>query len=527
MTTARSRRVLVVDNDSDFRDSVELLLTARGYTVFATSTRHEAMELASRERVHMAVLDVRLESDPDRDDISGLSLARQLDSVIAKIVVTAYPSVPVVRSSYDLAFTFVGKDELPAGLLEAMTHAYTEEVKINFDLAIRWEKIQMEAVIHQLELEVKPPPEILRSEVEEVLCKLFYGADEIVVTPLIPPNRLQSSSSSPSGAVVLKVQPHERGGWAAPVVVKLATRKMIEVEDRNYNEYVNGYLDGYRHTLLKEKAQTHLLGGIKYSLVGTPLEECVDLGTFYSTHTAPEVLQAVNDLFTKTCRHWYENREVNQARDLVELYAKPLKLSVQRLEAALSAADLSGWAGDTHPLVPELKRPIVNPVEWLRQHPSLPVQVSLAPTHGDLHSQNILLDPNRQAWLIDFYRTGPGHLFRDLVELESDIKFVLLEVTDLSLLFQFELALLSTKSFNDRPTLPTFREKELKKAFEVVQGIRHIAGRVAGPRAGMLDYYQGLLLQSLAIICLRHVTPPKKRHAYLAASLLCQRLENW
>lgn len=527
MSTARSRRVLVVDNDPDFRDSVELLLTARGYTVFATSTRLEAMEIASRERVHVAVLDVRLESDPDRDDSSGLTLARQLDPLIVKIVVTAYPSVPVVRSSYDVAFTFVGKDELPAGLLEAMSHAFAEKVRINFDLSIRWAGVQMEEVAHQLELTDKPSLAIMHSEIEEVLCKLFYGADEIVVTPLIPPNRIHSSSSSPSGAVVLKVHPRERGSQVAPVVVKLAIRQMIDIEDRNYNEYVNGYLDGFRHTLLKEKTQTRLLGGIKYSLVGTPLEECVDLGTFYLSHTANEVLRAVNDLFTKTCRHWYANREARQIYDLLELYAKPLKLSVQRLEMALRAADLAAWAGDTHPLVPELKRPIVNPVEWLRQHSSLPAQVSLAPTHGDLHSQNVLLDPNHQAWLIDFYRSGPGHLYRDLIELESDIKFVLLDVTDLPSLHQFEQALLSSRYFDDMPTLPAFRQAELKKAFEVVQGLRHIAGQLVGRRTDMLDYYQGLLLQSLAMICLRHVTPPKKRHAYLAASLLCQRVDNW
>jgi hypothetical protein len=43
----------------------------------------------------------------------------------------------------------------------------------------------------------------------------------------------------------------------------------------------------------------------------------------------------------------------------------------------------------------------------------------------------------------------------------------------------------------------------------------------------MLDYYQGLLLQTLAMIGRRHIGPLKKRHAYLAASLLCQRLDHW
>ena len=527
MTVARSRRVLVVDNDPDFRDSVELLLQARGYTVFATGTRLEAMAIARRERVHIAVLDVRMENDPDHDDISGLMLARQLDPLIVKIMVTAYPSVPVVLGSHDVAFKFVGKDELPGGLLRAMTQAYVDEIKLNFDLAIRWEGIQAEEVAHHIDFPDKPSPAVVQAEIEEVLCRLFYEADEITLTPLIPANRIHSSSSSPSGAVVLKAIPREKGGLVAPVMVKLASREMVEIESRNYDQYVEGYLGGYRHTLLKEKTETHLLGGLIYSLVGAPLEECVDFGVYYPTQSANEIIRALNDLFTKTCRHWYENREAKQHYDLVELYTQQLKLSAPRLENALRGAGLAAWADDTHPLLPELKRPILNPVEWFRQHPHLITEVSLALTHGDLHSQNILLDANHQAWLIDFYRSGPGHLFRDLIELESDIKFVLLEVTDLPGLSQFEQALLSTKYFDDMPTLPAFRQAELRKAFEVVQGIRHIAGRLAGQRANMLDYYQGLLLQTLAMICLRHVTPPKKQHAYLAASLLCQRLDNW
>jgi hypothetical protein len=485
------------------------------------------MRLATRERVHVAVLDIRMESDPDHDDTSGLTLARQLDPLIVKIMVTGYLNVPVVRSSFGEASTFalVGKDELPAGLLDALKRAFAQEVGLNFDLSIRWQGIQLEEVARNLELANQPTQAVVQSEVEEVLGKLFQRADEIAVTPLIPAERMRSASQS--GAVVLKVQPRYQDGWATPVVVKLAIREMIGIEARNYKQHVERYINGFRHTLLQDKSETHLLGGIIYSLVGTPLEECVDLGTFYAAHSAAEVVRALNDLFTKTCRHWYENRAAKQNYDLVALYAKSLKLSVAKVEAALRRADMSNWADEAPLMIPEIKRAIVNPVVWLRQHSTLIAQVSLARTHGDLHSQNVLLDPNQQAWLIDFYRSGPGHLFRDLIELESDIKFVLLDVTDLPSLLQFEAALLSAKFFSDKPTLPTFRQAELRKAFEVVQGIRYIAGQLVGSRTSMLDYYQGLLLQTLTIIGRRHIAPPKKRHAYLAASLLCQRLDNW
>jgi ActR/RegA family two-component response regulator len=530
MAIASSRRVLIVDNDPHFRDSVQVLLDAKGYVVFAAGTRFEARQIAQREKVHVAVLDIRMEDDPDHDDVSGLVLAGQLDPLIVKIMLTGYPSVETVRSSFGdvSAFDFVAKAECPAGLLDALSRAFAEEVRINFDLLIRWQGIRLEQIAREIKLEDKPTPAVVAAEVEEALGKLFQGAEEILVDPLIPTSQMRSVAQS--GAVLLKVGPRYRGSrWGAPVVVKLATRDKIDAEARNYRQYVERFIAGFRHTSLHDIAQTHLLGGIVYTLVGTPLEECVDLGTFYAGHSAREVVEALKGLFTETCRHWYANREARQTHDLVALYSGPLKLSVERLEAALQEGGLSDLIGEgrLRHRVRGLRQPIINPIEWLRQHPELLTRTSLCYTHGDLRSQNVLVDNNRHAWLIDFHRAGPGHFFRDLIELESDVKFVLLDVTDLPSLARFETALLGASDFDDMLTLPDFRQPELKKAFSVVQGIRNIAGKLTGLDADMLDYYRGLLLQTLTMIRLRNVHPLKKRHAYLAASLLCERLDEW
>ena len=530
MIDAYRGRVLVVDNDPDFRRSAQVLLNAQGYTVFTASDRCEARRIAPRERVHVAVLDIRLDSDPDRDDTSGLALADELDPLIVKIMLSAYPSVENLRSTFGdiLAFAFVEKGECPDGLLKALERAFAEKVRINFDLSIYWRGISLEEVAREIEMEDKPDPAVLKSEIEEALGKLFYEADKILITRLIPAERIRSAAQS--GAVLMKVQPHyPESGQGAPMAVKLAARDKINIEAVNYEQYVDRFIAGFRHTRIHRKVQTHLLGGIIYTLVGTPIEECVDLGTFYAEHTSEEMIEVLKELFTDICRLWYANRVSGEIHDMVKLYAKSLKLSVERLEAALEEAGLSDWAGmgEARHRLPGLRRRFVNPVEWLSRHPSLPTQASLCYTHGDVHSHNVLVDRDRHAWLIDFYRTGPGHLFRDLIELESDVKFSLLKVTDLTSLLRFESALLTREHFNDAPTIPSFQEPELRKAFRVVQGIRHIAGQLADPGADMLDYYQGLLLQTLAMLRLRHVPPEKKQHAYLAASLLCERLEEW
>jgi DNA-binding response OmpR family regulator len=529
--TSHLGRVLVVDDDPHFCDSAQVLLTAIGYTVFTAHSVYEGRQIAREERVHVAVLDVRMSDNPNRDDVSGLELAKELDPLIVKIMLTGFPDPHMIRSAFleAAAFTFVTKDECPDGLLDELSRAFTEVVRINFDLRIDWQDIGLEAVAHAVEVKEGASPAVMAAELEELLRKLFYPAEEIRIAALIPPGSARSTSQS--GAVLLKVQPRYRGSgaWGEPVVVKIAARDKIVTETRNYHRYVEGYMAGHRHTRLHQREETHLLGGILYMLVGSPIDDCMDLGSFYVQHSADEVVQVLKRLFIDTCSRWYTNRTSRQNQDLRQLYARALKLSVGKLETVLQELDIGEGVDSQVRRVrpPGFKARIPSPVDWLRRHPDLPAELSQCYTHGDLHSRNVLVDNTGQAWLIDFYRTGLGHLFRDLIELECDVKFVLLGVTDLPSLLRFEVALLKASEFGDIPTLPRFEEPELRKAFVVVLGIRRIASQLADPGADMLDYYQGLVLQTLTMIRLRHVLPPQKRHAYLAASLLCQRLDEW
>ena len=70
----------------------------------------------------------------------------------------------------------------------------------------------------------------------------------------------------------------------------------------------------------------------------------------------------------------------------------------------------------------------------------------LATTHGDLNEHNILVTTQGDCWLIDFYRTGPGHILRERLELETAIKFNLAEIEDLVEYQRFERRLLAQTS---------------------------------------------------------------------------------
>ncbi|MCO7226740.1 isochorismatase family protein [Pleionea sp. CnH1-48] len=60
-------------------------------------------------------------------------------------------------------------------------------------------------------------------------------------------------------------------------------------------------------------------------------------------------------------------------------------------------------------------------IEQLRP---LNIRAPFAFIHGDLNGANILVDNNDNLWLIDFFHTHKGHVFKDFAKLENDILYI-------------------------------------------------------------------------------------------------------
>lgn len=269
------------------------------------------------------------------------------------------------------------------------------------------------------------------------------------------------------------------------------------------------------------------IGGIVYALLGTDLDRVQDLGAFYERHGSSEINALLETLFNETCQLWYKASEARSRQDIAMLYRDALHLTLEKIEKALKREpSLSSCRPDAAVFnFLEMVRNFINPITWLER--CFYADTRFCVTHGDMHSHNILVDESKRAWLIDFTRTGEGHILRDFIELESDVKFVLLDETNVPALCEFEVALLSPERL-DQKLEPgdRFRRASLNKAFAVVSALRALASRFY-PGASMEEYYQALLCQTLNIIRLRHIGPGKKRHALLAAALACERLKNW
>jgi CheY-like chemotaxis protein len=527
------QRVLVVDNDPVVCSSVQLLLETRGFEVLSASSVQEARAILSTEPIHLALLDIRLEDDTDPNDTSGLDLAEEMDPIVARIILTGYASYEHTRRALGHridtvpALDVISKKRPPSEWLGVVERAFREQLGINFDLQDDLlEGLSYADMAAELELDAEETEaETILWQLRELLRKLFAEAETVLVSPLGREGRTEGCSHS--GATLIKVIPRYRSrGWGAAVVAKLGPRSQIKQESLNYEQHVRGFIGGHRHTSKEKSAYTLHLGGVVYSLIGTSLDDVWDLSAFYQHHPPEEIVQVLQNLFARTCQHWYENKQGKENYSITALYSSQLNLSLEKIEMAMMDV-FPECAGRSTLEFSKIDRPLPNPVHWIWER-NLHALTHLCTTHGDVHGGNVFVDANRQCWLIDFARTGEGHILRDFIELETDIKFSLLPETPWHTLYEFELALASPRRFGEASELSCpFAQEELNKAFEVIKALRRLAHDVVKPSDDMYEYYCGLLYQTLNIVRLRKISPFHKRHALLSAALICERLGNW
>jgi hypothetical protein len=234
---------------------------------------------------------------------------------------------------------------------------------------------------------------------------------------------------------------------------------------------VESYVGGNRSTTARRTSFTPRLGGIVYSFVGASADRLEDFGDFYRRLDAPAIADALGRLFNGTCRLWYGNRGHIEPLDLGADYQALLRFDAQNLERALAEKLQSVQPG------PRLRFTHLSRDVTLRN--PLPVVMGrfirstvTAVTHGDFNEHNILLDAAGDAWLIDFMRTGRGHILRDVAQLDSVVRIQLLAAGEATLdeRYEMERVLAATARTGEVAALagafPT-DNAALRKAFEV------------------------------------------------------------
>ena len=510
------------------------ILTSNNYQVDTAGSMAAAVELLDANMYHLAVIDIRL-VDWDANNAEGMTVLDELrrrhnTDALAKIMISAYGTREQMRHAFrehDVADFILKQEFNKHDFLASVQDAFDKVVRSNLKLDIileddlTFENMVVDTITRDGRRVRKTDADLSRLvlELEDLFRRLFFQHERIVV-------RRVSSGHGKAG--VVKVAPFSHDGHDETVIVKYGDYAEINREAGNYENFVKGKI-GMRATNILNLRETPRLGGIVYSLIGTHVDQIVDFAAFYLTRPFAEVNRILNDLFKETCANWYADRGNVQHCNLAAAYEQSLDFGLDQLVAAYEANFpfyLNQSTLTFRDLPDEVRPP--NPAYAVKG--PLSRSTYLCFTHGDLNANNILIDADDHTWLIDFYRTGKGHILRDCVQLETVVKYILLPVAmrtedELSARYNLERALLNLTRFKQVDALRYDAPSEAyQKAFEVCCKLRQIARDLVHPHDDFSEYEIGLLYCSMNTQ--RFYKQPKvnRLHALLAAGLLCEKL---
>ncbi|OQY81787.1 MAG: hypothetical protein B6D41_19125 [Chloroflexi bacterium UTCFX4] len=540
------KRILVVEDRADQREHILLSLAQAGYEPLPAADFASAQHLLRSEHFHLGIFDINL-NDPDHlgknelglellKDVAELNLGGIFPVVFLSNYLTKKSLLRMSREINQITAWYpLERKQLrqppPPELLKEVKRFFDEYLKINFDIAYDPESraVICRSAAQLAEKEDRMPSTArLEWQLKDILGKLFADATELVLREL---------NQGFSGAVVLEARPMLGELPAKPLVVKVSRRDKIQTEARNYEQYVKPLLltEATSH-LDRGPAYSQHLGGIAYTSAFIESDAARDLDHFWREHSDGECVHALEQLF-RTLGPWFETRDRKRPRNVRELYIRALGLEkdASRLPDAVRATH-PDWDWDAPRLwFDPPGRLLPNPLLWFQQGDAR-ATVSESITHGDLHTRNVMMNPRGQAWLIDFYRTGPSHLLRDLVILETDLKFRCMEDISLELLCEIEALLFSISPRQAHPKIGLEMSPQAEKIVRMLLAIRRQVWKLIGstrPAAQQeaeREFGLSLLMATLNVTRLAHfkndpALRPRLHWAILSAALLCERLE--
>ncbi|HEX6044980.1 MAG TPA: response regulator, partial [Pyrinomonadaceae bacterium] len=544
----RTPTILIVDDNEQYCRSLKRRLEQENkYRVLTANTAQEALDLSEQESINCIGLDVKLSDAPN--DRSGFELARKLGK-IPKFFLTLLDDgdSTIEGNSVEMrdanVVKYVFKRHGPAAVLKAIEEIVTS---LHLDLTIHWGTDTPLGIVENLKHfrgRSDAEKRVLADELVSLLCTAFKSAKEITILEI---------KRGKGGCVVAQIRPHLQFG-GAPVMVKLGPRATIMEEHQNYADWAGPYLQGETTRVVKEPAQTLHLAAIEYSFVGGSNPK--PFNTFFGQSSAPEVERLLSHLFGRTCEKWYEARTMpdpQRSLPLDQIYRsrQSLNLSEKKhvpkldelVEKLLSSQSYAPYvkvngASTIEVRLGSVVEKLPNPLTYaFRERWKNGFNVELFPsplvlviTHGDLNGENIVVNEHGRGFLIDFYKTGLGPTCRDFVELESIIKFELLQMPNLAQRYQLELDLLAPLNLSDpiRVGDSFANDPEVLKVINTVQQLRRRAALVSNSD-DPTEYYIGLMFNALREIlgfssghddgsCCQ----PRQFYAFLSAAKICQ-----
>lgn len=209
-----------------------------------------------------------------------------------------------------------------------------------------------------------------------------------------------------------------------PHVVKIGPRELIG-QERIAFEKIESVL-GNAAPRIVDFADFGTRGAIKYRYASMGGVFSATFQKLYMTGMPmTKVKKVLRTVFEEQLGRLYMGAE-REVSDLLEYYGFSSRFStsvrtrVEQLIGAKADQEILTLPGNVE--VPNLCKFYEEELDQLPRHKGKSWYFSYI--HGDLNGANIILDDNRNVWLIDFFHTHRGHVLKDLIKLENDVLYI-------------------------------------------------------------------------------------------------------
>src|SRR5881275_860052 len=232
--------ILVVDDESEIREGLEILLKGEGYGVASAETAESGLAKLEEHPFDLLLLDVSL---PDRNGLDMLKEIRRRDPDLSVVLITAYGSIDMARAAFkNGAMDYITKpwsnDELLAQVAQAVESRRLRDENIHLKRALKQRfnfpnivgKSDKMQVLLDLVAQVAPSRSTVLISGEsgtgkELIAKALHSASPRADKAFVPVN----TGSIPVDLLESQLFGHVKGAFTSAVVSK---KGLFEVADQ-------------------------------------------------------------------------------------------------------------------------------------------------------------------------------------------------------------------------------------------------------------------------------------------------------
>src|ERR1700723_3450225 len=311
--------ILVVDDESEIREGLEMLLTSEGYGVSSAGTGASGLAKLEEHPFDLLLLNVSL---PDRNGLDLLREIRRRDPELPIVLITAYGSIDMARAAFKSgAQDYITKpwsnDELLVQVAQAVEGRRLREENVQLKRALKQRynfpniigKSEKMLAVLDLVAQVAPSRSTVLIHGEsgtgkELIAKAIHSASTRADKPFIPIN----TGSIPVDLLESQLFGHVRGAFTSAVASK---KGLFEVADQ-------GTIFFDEISTIGPETQAKLLRVIQE-------REFMRLGGTETIKVDVRILAASNEDLSKLVRDGRFREDLFHRLNVISLHLPPLR----------------------------------------------------------------------------------------------------------------------------------------------------------------------------------------------------------